>query len=384
MFVCLFLFGTGLFLSQPPQIQATNLTIKFLGTAAASSYMWIGGSPTRQLASALINTDLLIDFSCWTDSQNGNAGTCGLARLRQYNVNIDQITTILITHPHQDHFDPDQIVKLAQARTSSTKLTLYSGSETVRIMNAYLQTHNLTNLMNVVHLVRGQKLTIGNYEVQATKATHDADAYETYVYAITYGNKKFLYATDSYLFGTEANAILSTLKLDLVIRDATFANDCSNTGSSQHLNFCLNQTERNDWIQKGIITSSTPYYLTHLYKCFGRCTSLAGITIALDGDQIDLAVAPSSTPTPSYTPTPTRILTPTLTSTPSPTLIPTWSVSVTGDTNDDYVVNLSDYLVWYQEFSTKKTTNLKADFNKNGQTDLSDYLVWYHAFAVSK
>lgn len=42
-------------------------------------------------------------------------------------------------------------------------------------------------------------------------------------------------------------------------------------------------------------------------------------------------------------------------------------------------IDLSDYLMWYQEFVGESTT-LKADFNCSGKVDLSDYLVWYDGF----
>jgi len=224
---------------------------------------------------------LLVDFSCWTN--NGNTGTCGLARLRQYGIDFNAIDYILITHNHVDHFDPPQIVALAQARTSATKLTLYGGVTVVQQMNDYLDSIAQPGLINVVHLEPYAQVVIGSYAVTPLAATHDLPKNEPYVYIIYFYGKQFLYGTDSGILAGTSLAKIYAEKLGLVIRERTFA-----FGSGvEHMETSKVESERADWISHGVIAESTPYVLTHIAYCgAGNCTIPAGTADPGDGTKI--------------------------------------------------------------------------------------------------
>jgi hypothetical protein len=269
-----------------------RMSIQFLGTGAADSSSW--KSYGRQLSSILVNKDLLVDLSCWTNDAGGNKGTCGVARLQQYGIDMNAINYMLITHHHLDHFDPAQIVALAQARTSTTKLTLYGGVTVVSQMNSYLSSNGKTGLINVVHLEPYTSAAVGPYMVTPLIANHDTPDNEPYVYMIKYYGKQFMYGTDSgVLAGTSLSTIYSKI-FDLVIRERTFA-----SGSGvDHMDTSKVAAERADWIAHGVITASTPYYLTHIAYCgVGNCAIPSGTVDPGDGAKVYICLPPTTTTT---------------------------------------------------------------------------------------
>ncbi len=88
------------------------------------------------------------------------------------------------------------------------------------------------------------------------------------------------YGTDSGVLSNVPQT-LQTLygsKLDLVIREGTW---CGTSKHSSHLSVSENAAERQDLINPQTITSSTPWYLTHLDWL--KCSLPSGIIGAHDG-----------------------------------------------------------------------------------------------------
>jgi phosphoribosyl 1,2-cyclic phosphodiesterase len=262
------------------------MTIQFLGTGAGDSSDWIHYG--RQLSSILVNKDLLIDFSCWTDNESMIKGACGVARMWQFGIDMNAINYILITHQHQDHFDPEQLVALALARTSTTPMTLYGGVAVTKMMNDYLDSIAGRNLINVVHLNPYTRVAIGPYMVTSLVANHDLPENEPYIYMIQYCGKLFLYGTDSGVLKEKSLASIYATKFDLVIRERTFEHD---NNSSKHMDLDNVTTERADWIKHRVITASTPYVLTHIYNCsVGNCSIPIGTTDLGDRAKLNVSV----------------------------------------------------------------------------------------------
>ncbi|MFZ2456667.1 MAG: MBL fold metallo-hydrolase [Candidatus Altiarchaeia archaeon] len=263
-----------------------QMSIHLLGTGAADSSSW--KTYGRQLSSILVNKDLLVDLSCWTNDAGGNKGTCGVARLNKYGVDKNAINYVLITHHHLDHFDTAQIVALAQARTSATKMTLYGGVTVVSQVNSYLASDGKTGLLNVVHLEPYVPAAVGPYTVTPLIANHDTPGNEPYVYMIKYYGKQFLYGTDSGVLAGTTLSIIYATKFDQVIRERTFASD---TGVA-HMDKNKVAAERADWIAHGVITASTPYALTHIAYCRrGSCSIPSGTTDVGDGAKLYVNVS---------------------------------------------------------------------------------------------
>jgi hypothetical protein len=267
------------------------MTGRFLGTGYPNHDSWTVYG--RQLSSALINNDTVIDFSCWTELA-GNKGTCGVARLNQYGINKNSINYLLITHHHEDHCDPSQIVALAESRTSPTKLTVYGGVEVVDRVNTYLGSVGKTGLVNVIHLSPYVQTAMGPYTVTPLIAYHDYPENEPYVYVIGYKGKNFIYAQDS---GTLEGASLSYIygtKLDLVVRERGF--DVYPAGSDKkHMDAAAVAAERADWISHSVIKENTTYLLTHLAYCaLGSCLVPSRTRDLGDGSRFYMALSTST------------------------------------------------------------------------------------------
>jgi len=274
------LFGVAGLLFCLPAVAADQLTLKFLGTGYPNYASW--SSYGRQLASLLVDSDMIIDFSCWSNAPS-NRGTCGVARLNQYGVDKNQINYILITHHHLDHFDPAEIVKFAQSRTSSQKLTVYGGITVTRQMSDYLVANDKQGLVNVVHLESFSPTQIGPYLVTALPANHDYPVNEPYVYIIKYGNKQFLYGTDSGTIIGDSLSHIYSQKFDLVIRERGLTSGADYS----HMDKAKVAAERADWISHGVITEETTYALTHLAYCAkGVCPIPSGTVDLGDGAMI--------------------------------------------------------------------------------------------------
>jgi ribonuclease BN (tRNA processing enzyme) len=281
IFSILFCFTALFFGALPVDAADLGVTIRFLGTDAADPGGWT--TYGRQLSSILVGNNLLVDFSCWTNNANSGTGTCGLARLYQYGIDLNAINLILITHHHQDHFDPAQIVALAQARTSATKLTLYGGIAVVNGMNSYLSGVGKTGLINVVHLGSYVQAAVGPYAVTPLIANHDTPGNEPYVYMIQYNGKQFFYGTDSGIINGTSLAMIYATKFDLVIRERTFSAS-SASADAAHMDTNKVAVERADWITHGVIAAATPYALTHIAFCkVGNCLIPAGAVDPGDG-----------------------------------------------------------------------------------------------------
>jgi phosphoribosyl 1,2-cyclic phosphodiesterase len=262
-----------------------SMTIKFLGTGAADSGDWILNG--RQLSSVLVNNDLLIDFSCWNDNESMTKNVCGVARMWQFGVDMNAINYILITHHHQDHFDPEQLVALALARTSKIPMTLYGGVAVTKMMNDYLDSISGRSLINVMRLKPYTRLAIGPYTVTPLIANHDLPENEPYVYMIQYCGKQFLYGTDSGVLMEQSLRNIYATKFDLVIRERTFESN----SSRNHMDLDNVTTERADWIKHRVITASTPYALTHINNCsVGNCSIPIGTTDPGDGAKLSVSV----------------------------------------------------------------------------------------------
>jgi len=283
------LFGVAGLLFCLSAAAADQLTLKFLGTGYPNYASW--SSYGRQLASLLVSSDMVIDFSCWSNLSS-NRGTCGVARLNQYGVDKNQINYVLITHHHLDHFDPAEIAKLAQSRTSSQKLTVYGGITVTRQMNDYLTANGKQGLVNVVHFESFSPTQIGPYLVTPLPANHDYPVNEPYVYIIKYGGKQFLYGTDSGTIAGDSLSHIYSQKLDLVIRERGLTSGADYS----HMDKAKIAAERADWISHGVIAEETTYALTHLAYCAkGVCPIPSGTLDLGDGAVLTLPVCSPKT-----------------------------------------------------------------------------------------
>ncbi len=201
------------------------MKIKYLGTAAAEGIPGIfcscdtcrrarnaGGKNIHTRSQAIVDDTLLIDLPPDT-----------YMHILQGNLNINNVEHCLITHPHQDHFYPDELsMREPGFCVVENPLTLYSGETAHNIICDYIQRRNLQCNTYAVKVSPYETFNAGSYKVTAIPATHD-EKIHSLIYAIEKGNKAILYAHDTGLLTEEAWNFVknSGIKFDFVSIDCT-------------------------------------------------------------------------------------------------------------------------------------------------------------------
>ena len=180
------------------------MKIQYLGTAAAEAIPAIfcnceyckkarknGGKDLRTRSQAIIDDSLLIDFPA--DSYS---------HMRDYQVDLPSVNSLLITHTHNDHFYPEDLGLRLDMFCHNIKgtLTLYGNDMLVhKFTEMYksdpMDTH-LDGLLTAKELTAYQAVSIEGYTVTAMLANHDKRE-RCYIYLVEKNGKTLLYGNDT-------------------------------------------------------------------------------------------------------------------------------------------------------------------------------------------
>ncbi len=181
----------------------------------------VGGAHVRARAAALLNDDLLIDF-----------GPDILSSANRFNLYLGNLGSILITHRHEDHWLPSNILwrEPGFAATPVAPIAVYGPADALADLEPL--TDRMTHLtFQAVHA--GDRWSTGAYQITAIPATHGHGELEALLYVIDDGVHRLFYATDTSTLGQTAWDILRPLgPLDLVLLDAT--SGLGDGGSGHH------------------------------------------------------------------------------------------------------------------------------------------------------
>lgn len=205
------------------------MKIKFLGTAAAEGIpalycqcdickdAWLNkGKNIRTRSQALIDDKILIDF-----------GPDTYAHVLNYEVPLDRIHHVLITHKHSDHFYPNDFLFRRPGYASKVEeepLHVYGCQPAYEQVLKIEERENMSAQLRA-HLINPfESFEILDYKVTPLKAQHDERA-GAVLYLLEKGDKSMLYAHDTGRFFPETWEYLSKLKkpLDLLSLDCTAA-----------------------------------------------------------------------------------------------------------------------------------------------------------------
>lgn len=214
------------------------LKYTFLGTAAAEGWPGLfcncsscqkaqasGGKNLRLRTSALINDDMLCDLS--PDL---------LTHKMRYNINMQRIKNLLITHTHQDHFNPQMLnYNTASFSTSPVPLNIFCSEYTKRqLLSFKYENANALNDVIITSLSEFETLPIpGGYRITALPAQHSAP--ESYLYLIEKDGMTIFYCNDTYLLPDNTLEYLKKVKIDIASFDATMG--IRKHGYKRHLSF---------------------------------------------------------------------------------------------------------------------------------------------------
>lgn len=204
------------------------MKFQYLGTAAAEGVpalycqcetclkTWKSkGKNIRSRSQAIINDELLIDF-----------GPESYYHMFKYDVRLDKIHHILITHSHSDHFYANELIYRSSGYTKFVEkepLYIYGSTLINKITEETIYKEGIVEkLVQPIIIKPYIPFKVLSYEVVALEANHDPLS-EPFIYLIKHDDKQILYAHDTGFFKEKTWEYLKTIKkpLDMVSLDCT-------------------------------------------------------------------------------------------------------------------------------------------------------------------
>jgi len=200
------------------------MKLRFLGTAASEGYpnpfctcancgraRSLGGRSVRLRSALLVNDDLLLDL-----------GPDLLASAQKLQVDLNRVTTALVTHGHEDHLDVTNIRfrKEQQMSARPPRLRIFGPPQ---VMEAVLLAvdHPEAVLVDLRAVEPFESWEHGGYGFAAYPATHGAGRLQCRLYSVSDGRQSFLYACDTGPLPDVTWRALSGETYDAIILDET-------------------------------------------------------------------------------------------------------------------------------------------------------------------
>ena len=188
----------------------TRMRLVLLGTGAADHDWNRFGEPgVRGSTSSLLNGRILID-----------CGTTGLRNLQTNGIDFGAVETLLMTHSHCDHFQPEQITELARTPGRTQPLRIYAAREVLARLpeGAEFDKHELAP---------GLRIQLGELNVTALPANHltDVPSEQAYHFLFESAAGSLLYALDGAGLTKREWLLLDGIKLDWIVIDCTMAEE---------------------------------------------------------------------------------------------------------------------------------------------------------------
>lgn len=244
------------------------MKLTYYGTAAAEGWpalycqcptcqnaRKLKGKDYRTRSQSLVNDDLLLDFPCDTYLHTLNNG-----------LDLSRVTDVLITHPHEDHFYPEDLAcrqKWYCPVQPDFMLNVYAGEAAQEVYRRVSEPEYNQSLPEVVtlHTIREfEKLSLKNYTVYPLLADHDK-RFTCFIYLIVGADgKTLLYAHDTGYFPEKTWEFLKGFHLDFVSLDCTSGKLEQRTG---HMGFSCNVEVKNRLTAEGIAGPETVFVVNH-------------------------------------------------------------------------------------------------------------------------
>jgi len=264
----------------------------FLGTGAAEGYpapfchcdnceaaRARGGRSLRLRSSLLINDNLLIDC-------NDIVAACAL-----YGAKLDQVTTMLMTHAHSDHLDPDELAWRAYpfAKTPVPTMGIFGPWDAVSWITQDYGQLNEAHRLWVAAVRPGESIQRDGYTIIPLKANHGTASPTLYV--VREGDCTLFYSTDTGPYPPETWEALKGLHFDAVISDETMGYG----PDGGHLNIEDVIHYRQAFEAEGMLKPGARYIAHHFshgynppYEELCNVFSPHGIEVAYDGWQLEI------------------------------------------------------------------------------------------------
>ncbi len=235
---------------------ANAVSLHIIGSGAAD-HDWknIGKPGVRGSACTLLNGHILLD-----------AGVTAAFNLSRFGVDPDDLTDLLVTHTHIDHFDPQAIGKILAARSADVPpLRVRCSAEGAAI----LQECGLAGKGCEVFPVRpGDDFEIDGTRVTVLPSNHliqERPAEETQWFLFRMAQGNLLYALDGAWITTRAAEMLREVQLDWAVWDSTVYRP-ADWRSFEHNDLAMVEMIVNALRTRGTVTAKTVHILTHFAR----------------------------------------------------------------------------------------------------------------------
>lgn len=248
------------------------MRIQYLGTAAEERIpamfcacetckraMQAGGRNIMTRAQALINDDLLIDFSGDTHSNFLKIGK-----------SLSDIEYLLITHAHVDHFTFENFVsrfKGVAYNVKAERLKVYLSEVSYDIMKRCTEARGLSEkrLLERFEFITVKPYTtfaVGEYTVTALPARHASEG-EALLFLVEQGGKALFYGNDTGYFSEEIDEFLVSKgkRIDLLSLDCTKCD--TEFAYHTHMSMSEGRAIADRFIKKGLVNEHTLLYYSH-------------------------------------------------------------------------------------------------------------------------
>ena len=225
----------------------------------------------------------------------------------KFNVNLSNLTDILITHTHGDHLSLENLNVIGcNIPKANHMFTLHMSVPAFNWIKNYcnaLTTSSNGYSNELRNVQRGyfdvevhnpyENFTVGNKVIFPVYGYHFAAPGETaFNYRITENGKTLLYALDTGVYTDETVEALSHFPVDVLIMDATFGSKKMDE-TCTHLDAYTFVSQLERLYKNGIVTSSTKVFASHInhfnlwhhenYEKFLKENCIIDTTLARDG-----------------------------------------------------------------------------------------------------
>ena len=257
-------------------VSSPVLRVRTLGTGAADhDWRHIGSPGVRGSAGTLADGRILID-----------CGVTGEENLTRFGIRPDALDLILISHSHEDHFDPEKVARLIAAKPRIGLVGTPRVIERVRAFRPNLTAHPVTP---------GTCVAAAGVRVTALAANHAIPdpADQALHYLIETAGGTLLYLLDGAWMLTPTRRLLGRTRVDMVIWDATIGATEGDHRIFEHCDLPMLAHMRRTLERDGVFHAGTVHIADHAARTLwpedeAAARALAeryGFRLAGDGDE---------------------------------------------------------------------------------------------------
>lgn len=239
-----------------------TMSVLFLGTGAAdwnpkdylSNCENLNSGMFRGQSSVLVNHSILID-----------CGPTVPEALDMFEINVDHITDILITHSHSDHFNIESLKKIQSGRTLQAKINLWVHEG----VSSFFKTLNEDTGCEVKTITCFKNFIINDLEIIPVEANHlrAGTGEQCLHYILKSGDKTLFYALDGGWLTTKTWDILKKMKINSIIWDTTWGSDDYYCLFS-HNSIPMIRIMRRQLFKENVLNVDSKIILSHLSRNF--------------------------------------------------------------------------------------------------------------------